>query len=72
MKLFVALMSAVLLSVSVSHAQDTKPPQDTKARSGHFNQALAALQNSNWSGKFLSVGPGPAICHGSLTVGFSR
>lgn len=63
-KLFSALMSILILSVSVSHAQDSRP------RSGHFNQALSVIQNSNWSGTFLSVGPGPAICHGSLTIRF--
>lgn len=64
MKLFAGLMSVLILGVSVSHAQERQ------SHSGHFNQALAALQNSNWSGKFLSVGPGPVICHGAITVRF--
>jgi hypothetical protein len=57
MKLFASVMSVLILSVSASQAQD-------------FNQALSIIQNSSWSGTFHSVGPGPAICHGSLTVRF--
>lgn len=64
MKPLAGLMSVLILSVSVAHAEETK------SRSGHFNQALAVLQNSSWNGSFLSVGPGPAICHGSMTVRF--
>lgn len=64
MKLFAGLVSVLLWSVSVSHAQETQ------ARSGPINHALSVIQNSNWSGTFHSVGPGPSICHGSLTVRF--
>lgn len=62
-KLFAGLMSVLILSASVSHAQESK-------RSGHFNHALSLIQNSNWSGTFQSVGPGPTTCYGSLTVKF--
>jgi len=63
MKLFAGLMS-VLICVSVSHAQETQ------SRSGYYNHALSVIQNSNWSGTFHSVGPGPTMCSGSLTVRF--
>lgn len=58
MKLFAGLISILMLSVSGAQAQ------------GSFNHALSVIQNSSWSGTFSSVGPGPAICHGSLTVRF--
>ena len=58
MKLFAGLIAVLILSVSNAQAQ------------GPINQALSVLQNSSWSGTFSSVGPGPAICHGSLTVRF--
>ena len=63
MKLFAGVMSA-LICVSVSHAQETQ------SRSGYYNHALSVIQNSNWNGTFHSVGPGPAVCHGSLVVRF--
>lgn len=58
MKLFAGLISVLILSVSGAQAQ------------GSLNQALSVIQNSSWSGTFSSVGPGPTICHGSLTVRF--
>jgi len=64
MKLLTGLIFVPLVSVSVSHAQETQ------ARSGPFNHALSVIQNSNWSGTFQSVGPGPTTCYGSLTVKF--
>jgi hypothetical protein len=64
MKLFAGLLSVLIWSVSASHAQEIQ------LRSGPFNHALSVIQNSNWSGTFHSVGPGPSICHGSLTVRF--
>ena len=63
MKLFAGLLSVLILSASVSEAQESK-------RSGHFTHALSVIQNSNWSGTFQSVGPGPTTCYGSLTVKF--
>ena len=64
MKLIAGLISVLIWSVSASQAQETR------ARSGPFNHALSVIQNSNWSGTFQSVGPGPTTCHGSLTVRF--
>ncbi len=63
MKLFAGLLSVLILGASVSEAQESK-------RSGHFTHALSIIQNSNWSGTFQSVGPGPTTCYGSLTVKF--
>ncbi|HEX2511074.1 MAG TPA: hypothetical protein VHK44_00580 [Xanthobacteraceae bacterium] len=63
MKLFAGLLSVLILNASVSEAQESK-------RSGHFTHALSVIQNSNWSGTFQSVGPGPTACSGSLTVKF--
>ena len=57
MKRVVATILVLVATASVSRAQN-------------FNQALAAIQNSSWSGTFSSVGPGPVICNGSLTVRF--
>ncbi len=57
MKFLAAAISFFILSVSGSQAQN-------------FNQALSILQNSSWTGTFSSIGPGPAICNGSLTVRF--
>ncbi|HET7681784.1 MAG TPA: hypothetical protein VFK79_16810 [Xanthobacteraceae bacterium] len=64
MKLFAGLVFVLIWSVAVSQAQDTR------SRSGYYNHALSVIQNSNWRGTFHSVGPGPAICSGSLTVRF--
>jgi hypothetical protein len=64
MKRLAVLISVLLCSPSISHAQQSQ------ARSGPFNHALSVIQNSNWSGTFQSVGPGPTACHGSLTVRF--
>lgn len=58
MKLFAGLIFILILSVSGVQAQ------------GSFNRALSIIQNSSWSGTFHSVGPGPSVCHGSLTVRF--
>jgi hypothetical protein len=66
MKLFAGVLSVLIWSVSVSHAREIQ------VRSGPFNQALSVVQNSNWSGTFQSVGPGPTTCYGSLTVRFFR
>jgi hypothetical protein len=63
MKLVTGLMSVLILSVSVSHAE-------SQSRSGPYNHALSVIQNSSWSGTFQSVGPGPTTCYGSLTVKF--
>lgn len=64
MKLFAGLISVLIWSVSVSQAQETQ------SRAGFYNHALSVIQNSNWSGTFHSVGPGPTTCYGSLTVRF--
>lgn len=58
MKLFAGLIFVLILSVSGVQAQ------------GSFNQALSIIQNSSWSGTFHSVGPGPTVCHGAMTVRF--
>lgn len=64
MKLFAGLMSVLILGVSVSHAQDAQP------RGGHFDRALAVIQNSSWSGTFITVGPGVSTCYGTVTARF--
>jgi hypothetical protein len=63
MKLFWGLMSLLILSASVSHAQESQP------RAGYYNDFLAAIQNSDWKGTFFTVA-GPAACYGTLDVKF--
>lgn len=56
-------MSILILSASVSHAQESRP------HSGNYNNLLAVLQNSNWKGTFNSVA-GLTACYGTLDVKF--
>jgi hypothetical protein len=64
MKLFAGLMSVLILSASVAYAEDTSP------RGRYYDRALATIQNSNWSGTFVSVGPAVATCYGTVTAKF--
>ena len=64
MKLFAGLMVALIMSPAGAHAQDAQP------RGGYYDRALATIQNSSWSGTFITVGPGPSTCYGSVTARF--
>jgi hypothetical protein len=63
MKLFSGLMSILIMSASIAHAQESQ------ARAGYYDNVLAAIQNSTWKGTFNSVA-GLTACYGTLDVKF--